>query len=108
MVLGWASFALIGILYYLVPRMRGKEQIYSGKLATIHFWVTNITLPLGVVIAACFGFVTDWMESSGVSEVNVPQTPPGSTLLMAFEIVFLIGLVAQLTFVYNIYKTLSN
>jgi cytochrome c oxidase cbb3-type subunit 1 len=108
MVLGWASFALIGMLYYLVPKMRGKEQIYSKKLATIHFWVTNITLPLAVVIAAYFGYVADWMENSGVSEANVPMTPPGSTLLMAFVIVFLIGLVAQLLFVYNVYKTFSS
>ena len=107
MVLGWASFALIGILYYLVPKMRGKEQIYSKKLATIHFWITNITLPLAVVITVYFGYVVDWLENSGVSEATVPQTPPASTLLMAFVIVFLIGLVAQLAFVYNIYKTLG-
>jgi cytochrome c oxidase cbb3-type subunit 1 len=108
MVLGWASFALIGVLYYLVPKIRGKEEIHSKKLASIHFWITNIALPLGIVVTTYVSFVIDSLLNSGVGEAAVFQTPPASTLLMTFLLLFVIGLIAQLIFVYNIYKTLGG
>jgi cytochrome c oxidase cbb3-type subunit 1 len=108
MVLGWASFALIGVLYYLVPKMKGKEEVHSKTLASIHFWITNIALPLGIVVSTYVSFVVDSLLNSGVSEAAVFQTPPASTLLMTFLLVFIIGLIAQLSFVYNIYKTLGS
>jgi len=108
MVLGWASFALIGVLYYLVPKMRGKEEIHSKRLASIHFWITNITFPLAVVVTASAGFVVDSLESSGVSDAAVFGTPQVMTILAVFIVLFIVGLLAQLTFVYNIYKTLGS
>lgn len=108
MVLGWASFALIGLLYYLVPKMRGKEDIYSKKLASIHFWTTNIVLPLGIVVTTYVSFVVDSLLDSGVAEATVFETSPTSTFLATFLLLFIIGLIAQLTFVYNIYKTLGT
>jgi hypothetical protein len=36
----------IGSIYYLMPRLFGKEQMYSVKLMTTHFWVATI----GVVL----------------------------------------------------------
>lgn len=98
---------MIGVLYYLVPRMRGKEEVHSKRLASIHFWVTNIALPLAIVVTTYVSFVLDSLLNSGVSEANVFQTPPASTLLMVFLLLFVVGVIAQLTFVYNIYKTLS-
>jgi cytochrome c oxidase cbb3-type subunit 1 len=108
MVLGWASFALFGVLYYLVPRMRGKEEVHSRRLASIHFWITNITLPIGIVVVTYTSFVVDSLVSSGVSEAQVMGTASVMPLLMTFIVLFIIGLGAQLTFVYNIYKTLGS
>jgi cbb3-type cytochrome oxidase subunit 1 len=99
---------LIGVLYYLVPKMKGKEEVHSKTLASIHFWITNIALPLGIVVSTYASFVVDSLLNSGVSEAAVFQTPPASTLLMTFLLVFIIGLIAQLSFVYNIYKTLGS
>jgi cbb3-type cytochrome oxidase subunit 1 len=39
-LLGWASFALSGIVYYLFPKAG------SHLLAKLHFWGINIGLPL--------------------------------------------------------------
>ncbi len=108
MVLGWASFALIGVLYYLVPRMRGKEEVHSSKLALVHFWITNITLPIGIVVTTYTSFVVDSLVSSGTSEALVMGSAPVTPLLTTFLVLFIIGLGAQLTFVYNIYKTLGG
>ena len=39
-LLGWVSLALAGIIYTLFP------DLASTKLAKIHFWLHNITLPI--------------------------------------------------------------
>ena len=39
-LLGWASFALAGIIYYLFPKAG------NHGLAKVHFWAGNIGLPL--------------------------------------------------------------
>jgi len=44
--LGWVGFITIGSLYCLIPRLRGKKQMYSPRLVETHFWVAT----LGVVL----------------------------------------------------------
>jgi cytochrome c oxidase cbb3-type subunit I/II len=36
--LGWNGFLAFGMIYFLVPRL-WKTQLYSKKLAEVHFWV---------------------------------------------------------------------
>jgi len=47
-LLGWASLALAGIIYHLYPA--------SGetRLAKIHFWIHNITLPPFMIALAIY------------------------------------------------------
>ncbi|MBI3149978.1 MAG: cytochrome-c oxidase, cbb3-type subunit I [Betaproteobacteria bacterium] len=44
--LGWVAMISIGSMYYLVPRMFGKTEMYSTGLINLHFWVATI----GVVL----------------------------------------------------------
>ena len=44
--LGWVAFISIGSMYYLVPRMFGKTEMWSVRLITAHFWIATI----GVVL----------------------------------------------------------
>jgi len=44
--LGWVAFITIGAIYYLIPRMFGKTEMWSVRLITLHFWVATI----GVVL----------------------------------------------------------
>lgn len=46
-LLGWASLALAGIIYYLFP------QAGSSRLAVVHFWLHNIGLPIMMVGLFC-------------------------------------------------------
>lgn len=39
-LLGWATMALAGLIYSVFPAAG------TGKLARIHFWLTNISLPV--------------------------------------------------------------
>lgn len=45
--LGWNGMLTFGVLYWLVPKMWGT-QLYSKKLANLHFWVST----LGIVFYA--------------------------------------------------------
>ena len=47
-VLGWNAFMTFGMLYWLVPRL-WKTQLWSTRLAEIHFWVGTIGILLYVV-----------------------------------------------------------
>jgi cytochrome c oxidase cbb3-type subunit 1 len=44
--LGWVAFISFGSMYYLIPRLFGRTQMWSVRLITIHFWIAT----LGVVL----------------------------------------------------------
>ncbi|STQ90957.1 cytochrome-c oxidase, cbb3-type subunit I [Iodobacter fluviatilis] len=44
--LGWVAMITIGSIYYLIPRLFNKEEMYSVKLIDTHFWIATI----GVVL----------------------------------------------------------
>ncbi|MDH3440632.1 MAG: cytochrome-c oxidase, cbb3-type subunit I [Gammaproteobacteria bacterium] len=56
--LGWVAMMTIGTLYCLIPRLYGKQSMYSVKLIDAHFWTSTI----GVVLYA----VSMWI--SGVNQ----------------------------------------
>ena len=39
--LGWVAFISLGAMYFLVPRLFGRE-IYSLKLIEYHFWISTV------------------------------------------------------------------
>ncbi|MBV8680348.1 MAG: cytochrome-c oxidase, cbb3-type subunit I [Aquitalea sp.] len=44
--LGWVGFITIGSMYYLLPRLFGRESMHSTKLIEAHFWLATV----GVVL----------------------------------------------------------
>jgi len=46
--LGWVAMVSIGAMYYLIPRMYGRE-IYSLKLVEWHFWLATLGISLYIV-----------------------------------------------------------
>ncbi|HQS83225.1 MAG TPA: cytochrome-c oxidase, cbb3-type subunit I [Thiobacillus sp.] len=40
--LGWVAMITIGSMYYLIPRLFGRESMYSTKLIEWHFWLSTI------------------------------------------------------------------
>ena len=44
--LGWVAMISIGAIYYLLPRMVGKTEMYSTRLITVHFWISTIGIVL--------------------------------------------------------------
>jgi cytochrome c oxidase cbb3-type subunit 1 len=44
--LGWVGFVSFGALYFLAPRMWGRERLYSLRLVNWHFWIATIGIVL--------------------------------------------------------------
>jgi cytochrome c oxidase cbb3-type subunit 1 len=44
--LGWVAMMTIGSMYYMIPRLYNRVQMYSVKLMDVHFWMSTI----GVVL----------------------------------------------------------
>ena len=44
--LGWVAFMTIGSVYYMVPRLFDRPEMYSKRLMEVHFWIAT----LGVVL----------------------------------------------------------
>jgi cytochrome c oxidase cbb3-type subunit I len=44
--LGWVGLVSMGSLYFLIPRVFGRGEMYSIKAITLHFWVATIGIVL--------------------------------------------------------------
>jgi len=108
--LGWVAMISIGSLYYLIPRMFGREAMWSTRLINVHFWLATIGVVL--YIAA--------MWIAGVAEgLMWRATNPDGTLTYSFAeavkatypflfIRFLGGVLyvtGMLLMAYNVYRT---
>lgn len=100
---GFLVFFVIGAAYYLGPRIGGK-QLSSRRLASIHFWATNIIFPVAVGVYVTLPIV---YQSIVNSPSFSPSNMPGGlfvlyilTLLLMF-----IGIGFQGVLSYNIYRT---
>ncbi|MEM9835279.1 MAG: cytochrome-c oxidase, cbb3-type subunit I [Bacteroidota bacterium] len=56
--LGWNGMLTFGVLYFLYPRLF-NTQMYSKKLANVHFWMAT----LGVLFYAVPLYVAGWTQS---------------------------------------------
>ena len=68
--LGWVAFISIGCMYYLIPRMFGKVEMWSVKLITLHFWIATI----GVVLYIAAMWIAGVMQGLMWRAVNADGT----------------------------------
>jgi cytochrome c oxidase cbb3-type subunit 1 len=73
--LGWVAFITIGSMYYLIPRMFGRAQMWSVRLVTVHFWIAT----LGVVLYIASMWIAGVMQG-----LMWRATNPDGTLTYAF------------------------
>jgi len=73
--LGWVGFITMGSLYYLIPRMYGRTQMYSMKAIETHFWIATI----GVVLYIAAMWIAGVMQGLMWRAVN-----PDGTLVYTF------------------------
>ena len=110
--LGWVGFITMGSLYYLIPRLFNREQMFSTKLIEVHFWLAT----LGVVLYIAALWIAGVTQGLMWRALN-----PDGTLTYAFaevvkatypyHFVRLIGgllyLVGMLVMAYNVFRTVT-
>ena len=73
--LGWVGFITMGSLYYLIPRMVGRTQMYSVRAIEAHFWIATI----GVVLYIAAMWIAGVMQGLMWRAIN-----PDGTLVYSF------------------------
>jgi cytochrome c oxidase cbb3-type subunit 1 len=73
--LGWVAMISIGSLYYIIPRLFGRVEMYSVRLITLHFWIATI----GVVLYIAAMWIAGVMQGLMWRAVN-----PDGTLTYSF------------------------
>ena len=111
--LGWVAMVSIGSMYYLIPRMYGKTEMYSTKLITAHFWVATI----GVVLYIASLWISGVMQGLMWRATNpdgtltysfvesVKASYPFWTIRVVGGVLFLTGMLIMF---YNMVKTMAG
>ncbi len=73
--LGWVGLVSMGSLYFLIPRMFGKKQMFSVRAIELHFWIATI----GIVLYIAAMWIAGVMQGLMWRAVN-----PDGTLTYSF------------------------
>ena len=111
--LGWVGFISFGALYHLVPKLWGRESLYSTKLVSLHLWIA--TLGIVVYIAAMWvsgimqGLMWRSYDDLGFLQFSFVESV---IAMKPFYIMRVLGgllyLVGALVMVYNFWRTIRG
>lgn len=108
--LGWVAMVSIGALYHLIPKLFGREEMYSVGLINVHFWLATIGTVLYIASMWVNGIMQGLMwrayNADGTLTYSfvesVEASYPGYFVRALGGAVFLSGM---LIMAYNVYKT---
>lgn len=109
--LGWNGFLTFGILYWVIPKMF-QTQLYSKKLANMHFWIGTLGIVLYAVPMYWSGIMQSlmWKDFTPEGQLKwqfmdtVNEMIPFYAARAAGGALFLVG---ALIMVYNLIKTVK-
>ena len=111
--LGWVGFITMGSLYYLIPRLFGRTEMYSVRAMSLHFWIAT----LGVVLYIAAMWIAGVMQGlmwRAVSEdgtltytfvESVKATYPFYALRLVGGLLYLAGM---LIMAWNVFRTVAD
>ena len=103
----------MGSIYYLLPRLSGKKEMWSKRLIEVHFWVATI----GIVLYIASMWIAGVMQGLMWRAVNtdgtltytfvesVKATFPYYVIRLSGGLLYLAGM---LIMAFNTYKTVSG
>ncbi|ONG46750.1 cytochrome-c oxidase, cbb3-type subunit I [Pseudoroseomonas deserti] len=108
--LGWNGFITFGALYWLVPRLWGKTELYSKKLAEWHFWIATLGIVLYITAMWVSGIMQGLMwrsyDAMGFLQYSFVETVaamhPYYVIRMLGGVLYLSGAVLM---AYNLWRT---
>ena len=111
--LGWVAMVSIGSIYYLLPKLFGKTEMYSTKLVTTHFWIATIGTVLYIasmwIAGVMQGLMWRAVNADGTLAYSFVESVKGSYPFWAIRwlggVLFLSGM---LLMAYNMFKTMAG
>ena len=108
--LGWVAFVSFGAMYHLVPKLWGRERLYSLKLVNLHFWIATIGIVLYITAMWVSGIMQGLMwrayDSLGFLQYSFVETVeamhPFYLIRALGGLLFVIGAVIM---TYNLWRT---
>jgi cytochrome c oxidase cbb3-type subunit I/II len=108
--LGWNGFLTFGVLYWLIPKM-WKTEIFSKRLANIHFWIGTLGIIFYAIPLYWAGFAQSlmWKEFTAEGFLKYPNFLETVTQILPMYKMRAIGgtlyLAGVFIMVYNLMKT---
>jgi cytochrome c oxidase cbb3-type subunit 1 len=111
--LGWVGMITIGSMYYLIPRLFGRTEMYSVRAITLHFWVATIGIVLYITAMWIAGVMQGLMwravNSDGTLTYtfveSVKASWPYYVVRLAGGVLYLGGM---LIMCWNVWKTVAG
>ncbi|HPA92198.1 MAG TPA: cbb3-type cytochrome c oxidase subunit I, partial [Quisquiliibacterium sp.] len=110
--LGWVGLVSMGSIYYLLPRLYGRVEMYSKRMIELHFWVATIGIVLYIAAMWIAGVMQGLMwRATNVDGTltyafveSVKATYPYYVIRLLGGLLYLGGMVIML---YNCLKTIG-
>jgi len=110
--LGWVAMISIGSLYYLIPRLFGREEMWSTRLINVHFWWSTIGVVLYIasmwIAGVAQGLMWRATNDDGTLTYSFAQSVnamyPFYTIRLIGGAMFFAGM---LLMAYNVWKTIA-
>ena len=111
--LGWVGFVSFGALYYLVPKLWNRQQLYSLALVNLHFWIATIGIVFYITAMWVSGILQGLMwrayDNLGFLEYSFVETVeemhPFYVIRALGGLLYLLG---ALVMVYNCWRTIRG
>jgi len=111
--LGWVAMISIGSIYYLLPRLFGKPEMFSVKLINVHFWLATLGTVLYIAALWISGVMQGlmWRATNADGTLtysfveSVKASYPFWTICVVGGVLFLTGMCLM---AYNMYKTIAS
>ena len=111
--LGWVAMVSIGSIYYLLPKLFGKSEMYSTKLVTAHFWIATIGTVLYIasmwIAGVMQGLMWRAVNTDGTLAYSFVESVKGSYPFWAIRTLGgLMVLSGMLLMLFNVVKTMQG
>ena len=111
--MGWVGLVTIGSMYYLIPRLFGRKEMYSTKLIEVHFWVSTVGIVFyiasmwiaGVMQGLMWRAVNDDGTLTYTFVESVKAMYPFYALRLLGGLIYLVGM---LIMAWNVFKTVAG
>jgi cytochrome c oxidase cbb3-type subunit 1 len=111
--LGWVGLVSMGSMYYLIPRLFGRAEMYSVRLINVHFWIATVGIVLYIAAMWIAGVMQGLMwravgEDGTLTYTfveSVKATYPFYAIRLLGGLLYLSGMLVMF---YNMVKTIAG